>query len=68
MLIEVLVANSSEPNGKRPAQPRRGKKPDEKPIRIADLIPRRDVKGGARTVFGAPGLPEKNERKNDTTK
>ena len=68
MLIEIPVASNSEPNAKRPAQPLRGKKSADKPIRITDLIPRRDVKGGTRTVFGAPGLPEKSDRKNDPSK
>ncbi len=68
MLIENPVASSSEPNAKRPAQQPRGKKSADKPIRIADLIPRQDVKGGTRMVFGAPGLPEKNDRKNDASK
>jgi len=36
-----------------------GKKPGEKPIRLADLVPRKDVKGGARTVFGASAIPVK---------
>ena len=36
-----------------------GKKPGEKPIRLVDLIPRKDVKGGARTVFGASAIPPK---------
>ena len=68
MLIEEPVATSSEPNDRRPGQSRREKKSDAKPIRLTDLIPRRDVKGGARTIFGAPGLPENNNNKNDTSK
>jgi hypothetical protein len=36
-----------------------GKKPGEKPIRLVDLIPRKDVKGGARTLFGASAIPPK---------
>ena len=62
------MASSSDPNARRPAQPRKGKKSDGKPIRLADLIPSKDVKGGARTVFGAPGTPQQNNRSNDKTK
>ena len=63
------MASSSDPNARRPAQPRREKKSGGKPIRLSDLIPSKDVKGGARTVFGAPGTPpQQNNRSNDKTK
>jgi hypothetical protein len=32
-----------------------------KPIRLADLIPSRDVKGGASTIFGASKVPGANK-------
>jgi len=35
------------------ATPENGNEPREKPIRLNDLIPKRDVKGGRRAVFGA---------------
>jgi hypothetical protein len=33
---------------------RKEKKKDEKPIRLQDLIPSKDVSGGRRTIFGSP--------------
>ena len=64
----IVMASSNDPNARRPALPRRGKKSGGKPIRLADLIPSKDVKGGARTVFGAPGMPPQPNRSNEKNK
>jgi hypothetical protein len=48
--------------------PDRPKKTGAKPIRLVDLIPRGDVKGGARTVFGASKVPSKDHRKKPPAK
>ncbi len=47
----VASSKKPEPEDKRSRDPRR----DQKPIRLNDLIPGRDVKGGRRTVFGSSG-------------
>ena len=62
------MASSNDPNARRPAQSRREKKSGGKPIRLADLIPSKDVKGGARTVFGAPGMQPQDNHDNEKTK
>jgi hypothetical protein len=36
------------------ASSKKDQKKDEKPIRLDDLIPSKDVRGGRRTVFGGP--------------
>jgi hypothetical protein len=43
-----------------------GQRKDEKPIRLNDLIPSKDVAGGGRTVFGSSQVvtpPEKRKPK-----
>ena len=62
------MASNSDPNVKRPSQSERGKKSGGKPIRLIDLIPSKDVKGGATTVFGGRGTPEDNNQKIKTNK
>jgi hypothetical protein len=46
-------------NGDRPAKT----EPDEKPIRLNDLIPSRDVSGGRRSVFGSAPAPSATKKR-----
>jgi hypothetical protein len=61
------VTSGTKPEDAAP-DPDRPKKTGAKPIRLADLIPRGDVKGGSRTVFGASKVPPKDHRKKPPTK
>lgn len=58
---ELAVPPDHQPTQPDSENPRRRKEPREKLIRLNDLIPKRDVKGGSPTVFGAirakPGKP-----------
>jgi hypothetical protein len=63
-----VPSSSESSDARRPAQPRPARKSGEKPIRLTDLIPKKDVKGGGRTVFGAAGVPPRDHNKAETDK
>jgi hypothetical protein len=59
---DVGVASSKVPSDK--PNPPKENDPAEKPIRLNDLIPNRNVSGGRRAVFGsAPSSPAPGKRK-----
>ena len=51
--VKESGVESKKPSADASATPPTGKGPREKPIRLNDLIPKQDVRGGRRTVFGA---------------
>jgi hypothetical protein len=51
------VENKKQPTGNPPAKSQAGKL-----IRLNDLIPKKDVSGGRRTVFGGAAVPRAPRR------
>ena len=67
LLKESGVGSKKPPDVGASATPPAGKEPREKPIRLNDLIPKRDVKGGRKTVFGVVRARRDKQQQKETT-
>jgi len=66
LLKDRDVGSKKPPAVGAPVTPPIDKKRCEKPIRLNDLIPKRDVKGGRKTVFGVVQARRDKQQQKET--